>query len=316
MEYIVEIKNLKKYFGNFCAVDNININIKKGEIFGILGPNGAGKTTLISTILGIEKLTKGQIFINGADNSKYPEKIKQKIGFMAQETIVDNDLTGKQNLVLGAKLYHINNNQINDKVNHALHESQLEKFADVQSKNYSGGMKRRLYLVKSMLHEPLLLILDEPTTGLDVQNRIQMWVDIKKLKQDGVTIILSTQYLEEADALCDRIAIIDHGKMKAIGTPSELKNLIAIGNILEIIAKQKDIEKMIKMLKLKFNIVIKNNNPEKIEAIIEKNALDIFQKIIIEIKKQKIQILSISLRLPTLDDVFIKLTGSSVRDIK
>jgi len=315
MKYIVEIKNLKKYFGNFCAVDDININIKKGEIFGILGPNGAGKTTLISTILGIEKLTEGQIIMNGIDNSKHPEKAKQDIGFMAQETIIDNDLTGRQNLILGAKLYHISNNQINNKVNHALHESQLEKFADVPSKNYSGGMKRRLYLVKSMLHEPLLLILDEPTTGLDVQNRIQMWSDIKKLKQNGVTIILSTQYLEEADALCDRIAIIDHGKMKAIGTSSELKNLIAIGNILEIIAKQKDIEQMIKMLKLKFNIVIKNHDTEKIEAVIEKNALDIFQKIIIEIKKANIQILSISLRLPTLDDVFIKLTGSSVRDI-
>ncbi|MCL4383302.1 MAG: ATP-binding cassette domain-containing protein [Candidatus Marsarchaeota archaeon] len=314
MNYIVEIRNLKKTFGNIVAVDDLSLNISKGTIFGILGPNGAGKTTTISTILGIEKQTSGKIIVNGLDNLKYPEKVKQIIGFMAQETIVDDELTGKQNLILGANLYHLPKDQIKDKVEYALKQSQLEKFADVKSKNYSGGMKRRLYLVKSMIHEPLLLILDEPTTGLDIQNRMQMWDDIRKLKKDGVTIIMTTQYLEEADYLCDTIAIIDHGKIKAIGSPSELKKQISSGNILEIILKNEYIEQITKLLKSEFNIPVSNFKNEKIEAIIEKNAFEIFQKILSEIKKKKIPILSISLRLPTMDDVFIKLTGSSIRD--
>ncbi len=205
MQPFVDIKNLKKLFGNFTAVDGVSFSIGKGEIFGILGPNGAGKTTTISTILGIEKQTDGKIVVDGLDNLKHPKEVKQIIGFMAQETIVDSELTGRQNLALGADLYHIPKSEIPSKVSFALRESQLEKFADVKASNYSGGMKRRLYLVKSMLHEPKLLILDEPTTGLDIQNRVQMWKDIRKLKADGVTIILTTQYLERLDGLRDLV---------------------------------------------------------------------------------------------------------------
>ncbi len=313
MQPFVDVKNLRKLFGNFTAVDGISFSIGKGEIFGILGPNGAGKTTTISTILGIEKQTDGKIIVDGLDNLKHPKEVKQIIGFMAQETIVDNELTGRQNLALGADLYHIPKSEIPSKVSFALTESQLEKFADVKASNYSGGMKRRLYLVKSMLHEPKLLILDEPTTGLDIQNRVQMWKDIRKLKADGVTIILTTQYLEEADTLCDNIAIIDHGKIIAMGTPSQLKKMIASGNVLEIITKPENIEQVRKMLKSKFGLNSTAVN-DKIEAMVEKSPLDTFQKILEALKSSKVPVLSVSLRLPTLDDVFIKLTGASLRD--
>ncbi len=313
MQPFVDVKNLRKLFGNFTAVDGISFSIGKGEIFGILGPNGAGKTTTISTILGIEKQTDGKIIVDGLDNLKHPKEVKQIIGFMAQETIVDNELTGRQNLALGADLYHIPKSEIPSKVSFALAESQLEKFADVKASNYSGGMKRRLYLVKSMLHEPKLLILDEPTTGLDIQNRVQMWKDIRKLKADGVTIILTTQYLEEADALCDNIAIIDHGKIIAMGTPSQLKKMIASGNVLEIITKTENVEQVRKMLKSKVGLNSTAVN-DKIEAMVEKSPLDTFQKILEALKSSKVPVLSVSLRLPTLDDVFIKLTGASLRD--
>ena len=313
MQPFVDVKNLRKLFGNFTAVDGVSFSIGKGEIFGILGPNGAGKTTTISTILGIEKQTDGKIVVDGLDNLKHPKEVKQIIGFMAQETIVDSELTGRQNLALGADLYHIPKSEIPSKVSFALRESQLEKFADVKASNYSGGMKRRLYLVKSMLHEPKLLILDEPTTGLDIQNRVQMWKDIRKLKADGVTIILTTQYLEEADALCDNIAIIDHGKIIAQGTPSQLKKMIASGNVLEIITKPENVEQVRKMLKAKFGLNSTAVN-DKIEATVEKSPLDTFQRILDALKSSKAPVLSISLRLPTLDDVFIKLTGASLRD--
>jgi ABC-type multidrug transport system ATPase subunit len=182
----------------------------------------------------------------------------------------------------------------------------------VRAGTFSGGMQRRLELVKSMIHDPQILILDEPTTGLDVQNRTQLWKRIKELNKRGITIILTTQYLEEADALCDRIAIIDHGKIKAMGTVSELKALVGTGNVLEIIAKPDDINDIVKLLK-KYGVdaVVKG---DRITASLGKDSSKNFTRIANAIEDDKMQVLAISAHLPTLDDVFIKLTGSQIRD--
>lgn len=281
-------------------------------MFGLLGPNGAGKTTIINVILGIMKQTSGSIRINGLDNLKRNEEVKSLIGMMTQETVVENELTARENLELFARLYHVDNNKIPGRIEEALEEADLVKFGNVRAGTFSGGMQRRLELVKSMIHDPQILILDEPTTGLDVQNRTQLWKRIKELNKRGITIILTTQYLEEADALCDRIAIIDHGKIKAIGTVSELKALVGTGNVLEIVAKPDDISDIVRLLKKHdVDAVVK---VDKITASLGRDSSKNFTKIANAIEGEKIQVLAISAHLPTLDDVFIKLTGSQIRD--
>ncbi len=309
---IIEIKDLVKKFGDFAALDGVDLNITNGEVFGLLGPNGAGKTTIINVMLGLLDQTSGGVYINGLDNTKHIEEIKRTIGMMTQETVVEPELTARENLMLFAELYHVDPSLKNSRIEDALMEADLVKFADVKAGTFSGGMKRRLELVKSMVHRPPILILDEPTTGLDVQNRTQLWQRIKELNKGGVTVILTTQYLEEADVLCDRIAIIDHGKIKAIGTASELKSLVGSGNILEIVAKNGDINNIVKLLK-RYNI-----SPEvkgdRIIAALGKDSSKAFTKIANALEDNRITVLAISAHLPTLDDVFIKLTGSQLRD--
>lgn len=309
----VDIKNIKKTFGTFQAVKGISFSIKKGEIFGILGPNGAGKTTTLNMVLGLLKPTSGSITIEGYDNVKESLKVKQMIGFMTQETVVDGYISARDNLNIFAKLYHVPENEIEMRVNKALDDANLKEFAEKPAGTFSGGMQRRLNLVKSMLQEPKILILDEPTTGLDVQSRFGMWESIKKLNEKGITVILTTQYLEESDALCDRIAIIDHGEIKAIGTASELKRMVSQGNILEITLKPEDIEKAKKIISSKFKLELVLEG-DKIRSTIDKDAMEISIKVAQQLEKEKINVLAYSVHLPTMDDVFIKLTGASFRD--
>jgi ABC-2 type transport system ATP-binding protein len=309
----VEIKDLNKSFGDFHAVNGISFNIKKGEIFGLLGPNGAGKTTTLNMILGILTPSSGRITIEGLDSDRNAVKIKQMIGFMTQETVVENQLTGRDNLRLFARLYHVPEEEIPGRIEESLKEAALVDFGDARAGTYSGGMQRRLSLVRSMIQEPRILILDEPTTGLDVQSRVSMWKHITSLHERGITVILTTQYLEEADALCDRIAVIDHGEIKAIGTASELKRMAAEGNMLEITVKENEVEKVNKMIRSKFHIETEVDG-DKIIAKIEKRPLGTSIKIAQMLEKEGSDVLAFSMHLPTLDDAFLKLTGESLRD--
>jgi ABC-2 type transport system ATP-binding protein len=312
-EYAVEISNLKKSFGDFQAVKGISLEIKKGEIFGILGPNGAGKTTTLNMLLGILTPTSGKITVEGLDINRDSLRIKQMIGFMTQETVVENALTARDNLRLFARLYHMPKERVEQRVEESLEEAALTNFGDTAAGTFSGGMQRRLSLVRSMIQEPKILILDEPTTGLDVQSRVSMWDHITSLHEKGITVILTTQYLEEADALCDRIAIIDHGEIKALGTASELKRLASEGNILEITVKDSEVERISKMIKSKFGIDTEVDG-DKIKADIQKKPLSISIKIAQMLEKEGSDVLAFSMHLPTLDDVFIKLTGNDFRD--
>ena len=311
---ILEIKHLVKKFGDFTAVNGISLEIKTGEIFGILGPNGAGKTTTINMILGLLKPTSGTVIINGIDISKNGDKVKRMMGLMTQETVVDGDLTAKDNLEIFAELYHVPKDKIAGKIKEALKEADLTNFSDRAAGTFSGGMQRRLTLVKAMIQDPMLLILDEPTTGLDIQNRVSMWGHIKDLTKIGVTIILTTQYLEEADALCDRIAVIDHGKIKAIGTASELKKMVGTGRILEIVLENdSQAQQAYTLLKTRFKLN-PNVKTDKIDAILDKWDPKMLPEILSALEKKKLVVASVNVHLPTLDDVFIKLTGSGMRD--
>ncbi len=313
MNDIIKIEHLVKKFGDLTAVSDVSLSIKEGEIFGLLGPNGAGKTTTINMLLTLLIPTSGKITIAGMDLQKSHAKAKQLMGLMTQETVVEADLTARQNLQLFAELYHIPKQEVGKRIKEALEESDLMAFADKKTGTFSGGMQRRLGLVRAMIQEPKILLLDEPTTGLDVQNRTTMWDRIKELNKDGTTILLTTQYLEEADTLCDRIAIIDHGKVIALGTPSEIKRIAGSGKILEVVVGNNDAQKVVSLLKSKFGIIATAKG-EKVTAILEKGKESEFTKISAAIDREKVDVLSIGEHLPTLDDVFIKLTGKGMRD--
>ncbi len=310
---IIEIKGLVKRFGTFVAVNGIDLEIKEGEIFGILGPNGAGKTTTINMLLGLIIPTNGTIKIYGDDIRKNPQVIKEKMGLMTQETVVDGDLTAEQNLDIFAELYGMKGEEKAEAIKDALEEAELTAFAKAKAGSFSGGMQRRLNLVKSMMHSPKILVLDEPTTGLDVQNRVSMWDRIRKLNKSGITIILTTQYLEEADSLCNRLAIIDHGQIKALGTPGELKKRVSEGNIIDISLKFEDIEKAQKAIKQKLGIESKAI-ADRLSIAAGKEDVKTLTSIVSVLEKEKIPVIAASVHLPTLDDVFIKLTGGTIRD--
>ena len=294
-------------------MDDISLAVKDGEIFGLLGPNGAGKTTTINMLLTLLLPTSGKIFIAGMDLSKNHAKAKLLMGLMTQETVVEADLTGHQNLDLFTRLYHLPKKLAEKRIQEALEEADLVKFADVKSGTYSGGMQRRLGLVKAMIQEPKILVLDEPTTGLDVQNRSTMWDRIRELNKRGTTIILTTQYLEEADTLCDRLAIIDRGKNIALGTPSEVKRIAGSGRILEIVVKVDETAKVASLLKSRFDIIATVKG-DRVRAVLEKGKESEFTKISAMLDREKFTVLSVGTHLPTLDDVFMKLTGTGMRD--
>lgn len=310
---VIEIKNLVRKFGSFTAVNGISLSIKDGEIFGILGPNGAGKTTTINMLLGLITPTDGTIKVYGNDITRHPQVIKEKMGLMTQETVVDGDLTAEQNLEIFAELYGMSGIEKKEAIDNALEEAELSDFRNAKAGSFSGGMQRRLNLVKSMMHSPKILVLDEPTTGLDVQNRVSMWGRIRKLNKSGITIILTTQYLEEADSLCNRLAVIDHGQIKALGTPAELKKMVSEGNVIDISLRFEDIERASKVIKQKLGIECKTV-ADRISIAAGKEDVKTLSSIISVLEKEKVPIIAASMHLPTLDDVFIKLTGGTIRD--
>ena len=222
-EYAVEIEGLTKTFGTQTAVDNVSFNIKRGEVFGLLGPNGAGKTTTLRMMTTLLKPTSGTIQIFGHDVKKEPQVVRSLFGLTGQYASVDEDISARENLMIFSRLNGLSRREAKERTEELLNEFSLVASADKAISNFSGGMRRRLDLAVSLISRPALIFLDEPTTGLDPRTRTQMWDTIRELVAEGSTIVLTTQYLEEADELADRIALIDHGKLVSLGTPAELK---------------------------------------------------------------------------------------------
>jgi len=231
---ILELQSLTRRFKALTAVDKVNISVKPGEMFGLVGPNGAGKTTIIKMLTTILPPTSGNALVAGHDIVKHSAQVRRVIGYVPQLLSADGALTGYENLLIFAKLYHIPRSERQNRIHDALEFMGLSEFADKMVREYSGGMIRRLEVAESMLHRPRLLFLDEPTVGLDPIARKTVWDHIQRLRSDyGTTILLTTHYMEEADELCDRVAIMHLGKIAAVGTPAELKASVGEGATLD-----------------------------------------------------------------------------------
>ena len=314
MLYSIETKSLTKSFGDLVAVNDISFSVEKGEIFGFLGPNGAGKSTTMMILTTLLKPTNGNAFVGGFDVIKNPKQVRENIGFVQQETTVDEYLSGRENLLLQAKLNHIPKNEINQRIDEVLDLIELSNKQHEAVVTYSGGMRKRLDIAGGLLHHPKVLFLDEPTVGLDIQTRRKIWQYIKKIHtQFDMTIFLTTHYMEEADSLCDRIGIIDHGKIQVIDTPKNMKNDLGNEIISLVIESNSSYDSFLLELK-KIEFIKKINEDDSKLTLFTSNGTEVIPQIFQISSELGIKIKSISLTQPTLDDVFISYTGHEIRD--
>ncbi len=311
--YSVETRSLSKSFGAVNAVSDISFTVKAGEIFGFLGPNGAGKSTTIMILTTLLKPTSGHALVSGYDVMTHPKQVRQNIGYVQQESTVDEYLTGRENLLLQARLNHIPKDQINKKIDDILELIELSDKQNDPVITYSGGMRKRLDIAGGLLHQPKVLFLDEPTVGLDIQTRRKIWEYIKKIhKEFQMTIFLTTHYMEEADQLCDRIGIIDNGKIQVIDTPENMKN--AMGNeIISVTFENENLEDFLSQLS-QIDLVKKINKDNGKFTLFVSRGIEVIPKIFQISSALEIKITSISLTRPTLDDVFISYTGREIRE--
>jgi len=304
--FAVEAKNLKKTFkskdGDVEAVKDVSFHVNQGEIFSILGPNGAGKSTTILMLTTLLRVTSGSGTIFGLDVEKEDKNVREKIGIALQDTGLDNLLTGRELFFTTARLWGFSKTDAETRTSELLQLVGLEEAADRRVKTYSGGMKRRLDLGLSLVHKPDVLFLDEPTTGLDPGSRRVLWDEIKRLRDGGVTIILTTQYLEEADELADRISIIDNGLVAAEGTPDELKALIG-GDVITFTFNSDNEVKKAQQL-------IENSETEKNQLrVTVENGAEKIPDLLKHLSNNKLEVVSVTANKPSLDDVFLQVTG-------
>ena len=312
--YSIETKSLTKSFGDLVAVNDISFSVEKGEIFGFLGPNGAGKSTTMMIFTTLLKPTNGNALVGGFDVLKNPKQVRENIGFVQQETTVDEYLSGRENLLLQAKLNHIPKNEINQRIDEVLDLIELSDKQDEAVVTYSGGMRKRLDIAGGLLHHPRVLFLDEPTVGLDIQTRRKIWQYIKKIHtQFDMTIFLTTHYMEEADSLCDRIGIIDHGKIQVIDTPKNMKNDLGNEIVSLVIESNSNYDSFLLELK-EIEFIKKINEDDSKLTLFTSNGTEVIPQIFQISSELGIKIKSISLTQPTLDDVFISYTGHEIRD--
>lgn len=309
---IIEIKNLVKRYNENLALDNVNLKIKEGEIFGLLGPNGAGKTTAINTMLGLTKLDSGEVQIFGKSIRNYEMQIKKDIGIVPQDLAVFEDLTAYENVAFFARLYGLRDGLLKERIEEALNFTGLwDRRKDIPKK-YSGGMKRRLNIACAIAHHPKLIIMDEPTVGIDPQSRNHILQAVRELNKMGSTIIYTSHYMEEVEEICTNIAIMDHGRVIAQGTKEELTDMIAFEE-----------KVIVDLTNVSFTLVegIKSISGVK-ECIEEGNRITIMSqkgsrnlsKIIDSISESDSQISSLNVEKPSLEGVFLTLTGRKLRD--
>ncbi len=301
-----------KHFGNVKALDGVSISGETGKVLGLLGPNGAGKTTLVRILATLLKPDRGNVRVDGIDVLRHKQQVREIIGLAGQYTAVDEILTGRENLVMVSRLYHLPRAQARLRAAELLRQFDLIDAADRPVKTYSGGMRRRLDLAASIVARPNILFLDEPTTGLDPRTRIAMWDTIRTLVSDGATLLLTTQYLEEADELADKIVVLDHGKVIAEGTSDELKANMAADFIDITVANPEDTNKASQLLQ-----VLSSESPHtderrgSISIAVESGAQSIAEVVRL-LDGEAVSIAELNLRRPSLNDVFLSITGEEI----
>lgn len=305
-EYAIIAKDLHKSFGKQVVLDGINLKVKRGTVFALLGPNGAGKTTTVNILTTLLKANKGTATIEGYDVIKDADEVRSIIGLTGQYAAVDEILSGRENLRMMGRLYHLSKSDAHRRTEELLEQFGLTEAADRAAKTYSGGMRRRLDLAASLIASPPIIFLDEPTTGLDPRSRITMWEIIQKLIDGGSTILLTTQYLEEADQLADQIAVIDGGKVIAQGTADELKQKVGKERIELVFPTDAELEKAVKYIT---GSSVTSDKSSKTLSVSNDGGVHTLRAVLEKLEHAKIKVESLSLHKPTLDDVFLNLTG-------
>jgi ABC-2 type transport system ATP-binding protein len=309
----VEVNQLTKRFGDFCAVDNLNFTVNHGEVFGLLGPNGAGKSTLLRMLTTLVPPTSGTARINGFDIVREANDVRKSIGVIPQALTSDLDLSARENMSIYAKLYSIPREQARRVINDLLAAVDLTQWADKPLKLFSGGMRRRLEIARGLVHAPKIFFLDEPTTGLDPISRVSVWDMLSQLKRErDLTILVTTHYMDEADKLCDRIAIVDHGKLAALDSPLKLKASIPGKNILEVSFSEVPAQWAETLRALPAVAEVKAE--ENIFRISSHNGPLTTVELLAAARSAGVTLASLSVQSTTLDDVFAHHTGHQLRD--
>jgi ABC transporter DrrB family efflux protein len=309
-EPAVRVKGVVKRFGSTTALAGVDLEVPEGMVFGLLGPNGAGKTTLVRILATLLRPDAGQAELIGVDVVADPSKVREQLALTGQFAAVDELLTGRENLEMFGRLFRLSRTDAQRRASELLERFELTDAADRTAKTYSGGMRRRLDLASSMLTRPRVLFLDEPTTGLDPRSRNEIWEIVRDLRREGTTILLTTQYLEEADQLADEIAVIDHGRVIAEGTGNELKDRVG-GQILEVEltdVQQRD-EAEAALLRVGCGTPEEDGRPNRLTLPAPRDGLVLVEEAAAELRRAGIGVSDMGLRRPTLDDVFLQLTG-------
>ena len=315
----VLIQNLQKRYGSVEAVKDISFQVEPGEIFGLLGPNGAGKTTTIRCLCTLTTPDAGKVEVSGISAIAQPRLARQRLGYVAQEVALDKVLTGRELLQLQAALYHLPNAAAKKRIEEVINLLGLEEYADKKTGTYSGGLQRRIDLAAGLLHQPDVLVLDEPTVGLDIESRFVVWDLLRKLREAGTTVLITSHYLEEIDALANRVAIIDRGVVIAEGTPSQLKDQVGGDRITLRIREFSPIEEaqkakdMLQTLPFVQEIIINNAQGNSLNLVVKPQS-DALMGIQQSLKDADLPTFGIAQARPSLDDVYLAATGRTLLD--
>ncbi|MEB3309360.1 MAG: ATP-binding cassette domain-containing protein [Snowella sp.] len=319
MRPAVRVEHLKKRYGAVEAVKDISFSVQPGEIFGLLGPNGAGKTTTIRCLCTLSKPDSGKLDVEGVSVIDQPKLARRLLGYVAQEVAIDKILTGRELLQLQASLYHLPPKQAKDRIQQLLELLKLTDYAEKKTGTYSGGLRKRLDLAAGLLHQPAVLVLDEPSVGLDIESRFILWDFLRQLRDAGTTVLITSHYLEEIDALADRLVIIDQGKVIAEGSPSELKDRVGGDRVTLRIREFSDLEEaekakhLLEPLEFVEDVIINTAQGHTLNLVVtaQSNPLSTIEQTLVN---AGLPIFSLSQSRPSLDDVYLAATGRTLLD--